>query len=444
MNLLILIILLLGGTCLSYKMTNRDILSPWFLSNLGFLLVCSLAAIFYDELGGRDIHFLTLLVVSLSLCLFGIGEMFVRFNYSHKKTKDIAFSIYVPTFHVLLISFFMIVDIYFEYQYFMECGSLLGGTDLISNYGLVRAFYTNDLGRDFLPDKNALLTYSTHLSRAFGFFFIFSYLSNFIFANKKVAIYLIPIILCFVLYFFGTARSSFILLFVIFLFVFLALEKRKMGWNNYKKLVPYIRKTIFGILGFAIIFIILGFIRSSVDADKNSIVSFFCAYLASPIIGLDIFLTNTWSSCAPTEICSDYCGQTCLPYLVDFLNDIGFSMPVNNDYFAPPYSYPAGISNVYTSFYYTIRDFSMVGHFVNMLFQGLIYTFVLMHVKYGNIMKSSIWFLVAGLMYSSLASFAISDILYRLIAPSVVSQLLVAYFMFRFYGKSNVACFNTL
>lgn len=443
MNLFILIILLLGGSCLSYRMTNRDILSPWFLSNLGFLIVCLLAAIFYDELGGRDIHFFTLLVVFLSLCLFGIGEMFVRFKYSYKKANDVAFSIYIPEFHVLLISLFMIVNVYYEYQYFMECGALLGGTDLFSNYGLVRAFYTDGLGQDFLPDKSALLTYSTHLSRAFGFFFIFSYLSNFIFANKRVTIYLIPIILCFVLYFFGTARSSFILLFVIFLFVFLALEKRKIGWNNYRNLYPYIQKTILGILGFAILFVMLGFIRSSVDANRNAIVSFFCAYLASPIIGLDIFLTNTWSSYGSTEICSDYCGQTCLPYLVDFLNDIGFSIPVNNDYFAPPYSYPAGISNVYTSFYYTIRDFSMVGHFVNMLFQGLVYASVLMHVRYGSIMKSPVWFLVAGMMYSSLASFAISDILYRLIAPSIVLQLVVVYFMFKFYAKSTVTYVNT-
>ncbi|MDK7472873.1 O-antigen ligase [Bacillus paranthracis] len=401
----ILIFLITILLLLSYFLTNKDILSPWFISCSMYLISTIFLAINAEnwnvEIGAK-----TVLTIICALIIFGVGELVVRYAYEKRTTtgkKSTAIQlpnngrpIVIPTYQIGLITVAMLIILmwYFKETYRL---SLLGGNP--GDYTLMLKYARSASVTNAI---NPILTLLLALCTSMAYFLIFVIMYNKIYFDKKVKwrVYLIPLIFFVGQLVLTTGRQFFIQLITTFIIISFILIKRKNNWSRKNKKLIYIG--LLAILLFLGLFFLLGFLTNKSFLGFYRTISI---YIGSSIVGLDHYLKNPTAS-------SPYIGGNTLFGIYASLGQFGFSVP---KLYAPLEFFYIGYdgSNIYTPLRRYIQDFSFLGMCLIQLLLGMIYASALMYIR--SRQKIGVSIIIFAMFFYPIVESAIEERFFMLI-----------------------------
>ena len=365
MNNLILIISLLFSFTFLYLLHKKKV-GPSNIFVLSFL-VPSILVVIYKDYFSTDISINTILVLNILIAMFSIGE----FSQSTKRKKLCKKVITMLEFHIGKKLFYIfilviIVNLYIQYRYLMQIGSLMGASNLISAYAVSRLAlveYQNTGNIEVqMPYYGILISL---IASCIEICCLHIYVYNKAFKGINDTRLIVIIALYFLSLLFSTGRAAFIPVFIHAIYVTLIFYGLKMSIRTVIK--KYYKKIIVVVLLFFAVFLMLGAIRQNVDGEKNmEIDSSFTlkTYIAAPVLGLDMYINGGMQR-------GEYIGEHTFKDFYDYARMFG--VPYKRTQFHKEDFYVGkGSSNVYTGIYYWLSDFSFLGACFYSLFLGMI------------------------------------------------------------------------
>lgn len=432
--LYVLLITLLIGLFIAYRLTNRNILSPWVIAHLMYIFSTLILVLNYDIV--IDISVDTVAVIIVSLLSFGIGEIFVRHTLFSQHSKlhyaqsneirPITISKKAYIFSLVSIALYA----YISYSNFNLIGSYLGGGNFITKYALVRKSIV-DASNGIEPIVEArsygILNYLGFFVEVLVYAFVFVLIYNKFYKIKTappLLFYIIPVLLYLPSCVLSTTRSIFIkLLAVIGIMLFFVYKQSNHGWGNANNNKKIIRIGIVLVLVFFALFSSVGRLKEQdVTEDISGMV---CGYAGASIIGLDTYLGGRF------ERQSEYPGQVTLEGIYTLLNKIGF------DYPPPAYHQEDFVwgkqgqtSNIFSAPFYVLIDFPFIALLFIYFFWGSILGYFMNVIKFG---KARIYnygyYILIGMLYYPVIMISITDAFRHLIGTAFLLSLISIYFL---------------
>lgn len=411
-----------------YFLNKFDFFSPSLVVVSTFFLSSLIVFLNYN-VWEIDIHPMTVLVISLALITFFIGELIARIGPEIKNKKkmplylNLSEQITVGKEKIFIISVFMVTTIFFQFNYLADNALIFGG---YNNFGQLlynsRAIINDS---SLALTQSPLLTHSLIISKCLAYFFIFTVIYNKIFHNnfKNIYIYLIPISLYLSQAILTTGRTHFIYFFTFILLLIVVLEKKKKNWSNTNDLKILSYLLIGGIL-FVTIFSLIGSQRSTTNFDITRSISL---YGGSSILALDYFIIND-------DEPPIFFGEETLYSLNSLLRRVGVDVPFKEVYLEA-YENDNFRTNIYTSLRRYIHDYTFAGMLIIQLFLGFLYTKFIMYIKYKDKIGVSVIFL--GMFFYPLVEYSIEErFLVSIFTFSTVYHIIYMSIIFNFFTKN--------
>ncbi len=350
----------------SYLANSRDILAPGVLLVVGYLIAC-ISCIFNIEEWGVNLHFKTLLLISVGISSFLFGEFIV--NISRK--KGLSFNdmtqpstIIVSDLKIILFSLFNVVVFVLAIKDMINvAGGWLGSLNTTMNQYRA-AFSYNDVRTD------TTVVQLMKISKGAAYTFIYIFLNNVVSvddAQKKGIVrknlkYMIPVISYLILTLFRSGRLNVIMLLVAGIFYWYFLWHRRVGWNRVLS-GKFVKRIIVVFIVFCITFFAT---RELVGRqNKSTFIDYLTMYFGGSFQLLDQFLKS-----------NDVVGGTeSFPGILMSLRKIG----LYNEYIRKSLEFrttPTGIylGNIYTGLRRFYNDFGYFGLVIFQMIYGILFS----------------------------------------------------------------------
>ena len=365
--LFILLVILLIELFAAYITNKKQILAPYCVACLVFL-GSTVFAIIGNLQWGYSIHSTTVIIITSSLLIFGIGsfwgQVFSSRIYNNKESVELL----IPTRgYVCFITFILLILSYLLYRDFLNAASsvqlVLGGFG-----GLLRgARDTYTLGR---ASSSILTSLTMYFSRGFSFvgIYLFAYIT--IEKNKEARHYWylllpsIPYLIDVILSTGRTLLTSFVV-YVVSVFGIMIFRGNRVTEAQKRKFYRSIFKIA---VAFVIAFILLQILRQGINVSDSSLLSIginiFTIYIGFSIPSFDSFLVSGVHN-------EGVFGANTLMELYSFLRGLGIDAPSTKGAYSV-FTYNGARGNLFTALRRYIEDYSLVGNFFIMLILGMI------------------------------------------------------------------------
>lgn len=397
----LLIIMLFCVLLLSYFISRGDLISPWFLSVV-FYLISSLVAVINIDKWGEQIHAKTVLIIILGLIAFGIGQMLsgvVKLNINGTGNNGIK-KINIPQYKIFWTFTIGMLIVFLTFKRLIEIAYIGGysGNGYFLNYARI-ALINYDVS------WGNVIGILQFFAKGIGYIFIYVFVNN-IFYERKLTLgvkknyrYILPIIPSILLEIMGTGRSGFIRLTAMIFFLGIIRWKIKNGWKNTsKKNLKIILIAFIALICFYIIFINLGDLTGRNLVYKiNDTISI---YTGGSIVALDNFLDSF--QCDHFDF-----GEETLYGVKYILSLLGFDVLVENRHLEFTYFNNGFSTNVYTALGRYIHDYGYLGMILIQFFIGGFFGSYYKLIKSRN--KNDVWVIIYAYIANALVMQSIDD-----------------------------------
>ena len=368
--LLITLILLIFLFLLIFR---NDFLSPSVTFTLPFLF----SAVFLFV--NKNFWSITIYSKTYFIILFGVlflfwGELISRAYtsriYIKKKKKyeidngTLSQSLKSKKYMTNLIIIYMIGVLIWYFYHVYSIGSLLRNSNMTL------------LGSYRRADKliNPVLNIGIKSSLPIAYFYLYAFLNSYIFDNKKIVQWLIPVILYLGMTILSSGRIEFIYTIISGLAIFYILTKKKYNW----KMAFNFKMIRIGILAMTVIFIgfyLLGFLTGK--SNYNNFFNIISLYAGSSILALNDFLVDF------NYNITDFGSET-LYGITNLFRIFGIDMGITESRFLEFIHVGTMIqrTNIYTSFRRLLNDYGYIGMFFIQFMTGFIFSNIYCKIKY--------------------------------------------------------------
>lgn len=388
--LIILLAIIIILLILNY-FSNKDLLSPSFLLKAVFLLG-TLLSILGNKNWNVSISPLLIIVVTMSLVSFYIGEKFIRNKvkiYSNDTYKGFKIS-------SLFLFLFIILGIFILYIY-------LNKINTISNdFGYI------GIGNRYNYFRMAMLTGNYSLGLVFSMFLLFfqgiGYIAIFNLIRGKIKsklqkiLYFIIIFLVIISMVLGSSRDGFIFL-IVYIYVIYIFTKRLK--TSHIILISII----------SILVLFLGFVALGIFTGKSNFSVFFetiYLYGGSSLVGLSEFLKKGL-------IQSNNFGYESFIGIRDLINRFFPNFSIGN-YILEFTFFPDGTAtNIYTAYRAFLVDFGWIGLILINVILGMIMSYLRMFTASKSMHRE---------LFIVLYAYYMGQLLYMLFTPNITNGIL--------------------
>jgi len=386
---------------------------------------------------GHDISFATFFVIVTGIGSWIFGEILTRRPLEHSSVVYEKTPVKIPTKLIIIASLLSFAVTYGNYSSYMKIGNYLGGDSVLTSYALVRAYSINADMAESALNKPAILKLVEIISTAFNYLIFYYYLYNRVTSRKKgYFLYTIPFIVSLPSLFFTTSRQAFMepVFFVIFpLLFFLYSERSKIGINKKFK--------IWGVVILVIciaLFKISGDVRGGGEIDsKVSIIESMeslnhdlCVYVASPICGLDFFLSDGYTYKASF-------GSNTLAGIYDLLRFVGFTINADEVNLQQNFKIGPAQSNVYSGFKGIIEDFTLLAYIPYVLFIGFFCGFLYRKFTISDFKHSAVLGVIVAKLYVYISLFYFSDLFHIMYETTTIIYIVSLFVINKYILKSS-------
>ncbi|WP_442636920.1 O-antigen polymerase [Rossellomorea marisflavi] len=407
----ILILFLIIIFFISFTVTGQDLLSPWVISCLMFIL-SALFIVPNIESWNVNLRFFTIITILVGLCSFGFGEMIVR-KLTYQKAQAQAINqkttskeqIHIHYSILLFFIIFMAIVTYFYYNQVLHLAYAAGYTPSseLPMLRFARIATTSNIMDTVRTNK--LLGQCVILSYSYAYLMVYILVHNLIFGKfkKYYILYILPIMIFLVQVILTGGRTQFIYLVGSCLLTFFIMYQIKIGWK-FTQNIRYVKNAIVVFIVMLLVFYVLGTFTGK--TSKLNLIETMSIYTGSSIVAFDIFLHSNMNS--PTNIMysAKLFGSNTLFGIYDVLRIIGFRVPnlVNQAEFVSLGAYE---TNIYTSYMRYIKDFSYLGFILIEIFLGFLFSFMYQKIKIVN--RSSILIVIYSIMFQVIIETSIEE-----------------------------------
>lgn len=423
---LLLVLCLCSMTILAFELSNKDIISPWFLSCLSFLSASLLLAVVAPK-WGVELQSNTVWSILFAVAFFGIGEVSAKILWNHAGYQSVRYFKCANSYiQVEIVKYVVVLAI--------ETVMLL-----LYIYKSILLVISNGLSGSLADLMIYLRFLAIHTNASLGlmgvmFYYIgfsFSLVAAFVLINnilvsgewqKRNFLLLTMILEGFVFLFFSTSRYNFIIYLVAVAIIFI--NRLRASGHNKKmvnaKGVKY--AVLLGILGISLFFLLGLFSRKNSANIFNAV----AGYVASPIVALNEFINGD------IQKSQGFGGETLLG-IRSMLMRFGYDIQANSRIlefikFGNENSYT---TNVYTSLRRYLNDFGFWGMCLVQWMFGFVYNILYM-VSF-NKKKSVFIILYSYLNYKLVLQFFDEEFLTTFLSIDEILSiicLIIAYYIF--------------
>lgn len=405
----------------SYRISNCDIISPWFVSIVMFI-ISTVFVVINKRNWSIAISADIVIVISTALLFFGFGEIssrfilfrrdvFQKYNRDYKAiiiSNKLIFLLNCISVCILLLYFKRIRDIAF-------IAGFTPGEDLLLQYirlGLLQ--HNISLG--------PVLSFSTFFLRSLAYVLTFVTVYNNI-TEKNIKLRSnLNLMFSTVVYLVQNSLSANRGLFIeYFSFVIIIFAILKIKQADSRSIINrrIIKLAMYSFISFLIIFIFLGSLKGHNDIDVISIISL---YAGGSILALDKFLLSS-------KLTSQIFGKESLIAVNHLLNLLNIT-DVESSRVLEFVNIGADLStNIYTSLKRFIADFGFVGMYFIQYIIGLFFGIVYTIIKSSS--KVNILIILYGILFMQIIYQSIDD--QFLVSFLSVTQVLTFFFVFIIY-----------
>lgn len=403
--LALLIILLLSALILA----QGDILSPWVIS-IGMVLISCIFAVLYSKKWEINIGSYSVIIIVLSLFLFGIGELFVELlnELYYKNTNGLVSSrdnnnlllINIPikiTYSIIA----LLVVFLFYYAIRIYKISLIGG----NKEGFAGMLHYA---------RDVLITSGNHVGRLGNHMMIFAeaatsiyllaFINNIVLKqySTKTLLNLCPVIIYFFFGILSTGRTFIIKLFAMALIYYFIMDSKRQNWKK-TSITKILVMGGLSLVVFFILFTILGVLKGT---SANGMFDKIAFYTGLSIPSFDYFVQTYDHN-------NIILGEETLYGIHSILRKIGIFIPERARHLE--FVYFSGVrGNVYMSFRRYLNDYGLFGLFLIQFSLGVLYKSLytlLKRTKHFNVVLILYGFLFYPLVMQGIDELILSSML---------------------------------
>lgn len=415
--MLYLLIILLVLLCLtSYIVTKRDILSPWFISCLMFL-ISSIVVIPNINNWNVDLSSKTVFIIFIGLLSFGIGEFYVRclknkglivtkidkihINKNNNSSIDrINIPIEINKIVIIMSIIIMIIVTFLYYKQVLNIAYAAGFSDS-SELPMLRFARIATINPDIMQNikTNKLVGQCVIISYSYAYLMLYITIYNIVFFKfkREYILYIIPILIYFIQIILTGGRTQFIYLIGSSVLMCIIFYKIKQGWNS-KINKKYYKNIALAFIFMLVIFYILGSFTGK--TEKLNFIETISVYMGSSIVAFDEFIKGYINGT------SEFFGINTLLGIYDIFDKLGFKIPslVKQAEFISIGDYE---TNIYTSYMRYIKDFSYIGFVFIQMMLGVIFSYIYMIIK--TLKKPNIIIVVYAILFQVILECSIEE-----------------------------------
>ena len=362
-------LLILGSpflTMFAIRMAKKDYANPGFIY-LAVWLIASISTALYSLKWGEDLSLITIIIILIGNTSFLIGVLLSsglisEINPSIKLTRSRVNTICILI--VILFFIFAVKTIYMELVYLATQSKQVLSSPF-KTIELARHMTTN---YDFSMSRLSLNLLRINFSVGIVFFYFFC---ESLFSGKDTIIYrgklLLISLIALGISLLSTGRTEMLGLISGYAVLYILFYSKYYSWND----IYYSKKLFRTLLTIGLVFILLfvvvgAFVLNRIDNQSRlGFLDNLIKYMGSPIQAFDYFLKNSYLY-GKNQIF----GENTLIAVYGTLKSLGLSHH-NLTPFLPVVNFNGDKTNVYTTYYYFIKDF---GYF-SILIMQLLYGF---------------------------------------------------------------------
>lgn len=431
--LYLLLIYLIFASIVAYFISNRDILSPWFITNSVFAFSTAVALLNQDT-WRFEFNSITFFVILLASICLGLGE-FVARSLSSKRLKEnekletikTSYVMNIPIPITILVIFSMLIYVILYYSKVGEIANLVGnGDDFATKLAYFNSASAGGYSIGFV------------FTLFFAIFSVILYFYMYILLNKLIhskfrkidLLNLVPIILYFVLQILSSSRSNFIYIISGALAMGYILWRNKHDWKK-KSNRKIINIGIVAVLLFFIAFYYLGNLTGKSQHFTNASEGM-SVYTGGSIVSLNSFLEFFSYSR------SNFGSETIygMQHLLGTLGGNGVLTETRHLEFS--YVSPYIRTNVYTSLRRYLHDYGFVGMCFIQFIIGLFFTLIYLKIKHHAYKNEILAILLYSSIFYPLVMQSIDEkFLTVLLTPTFLVQVLFFYVFYKIFTRKN-------
>ena len=341
---------------------KKSLISPTVAYTLPFVF-SSAIMIFNNIVWKIDISQETYLIVIASVLFLSFGELYASFIYRKKETTNNYIKILKPNVKfTYLFIIFITITLYFYINFVFKIGS----ANLSNSVTLLAAF------RGAEKSMSLALKMSIGISRTLAYYYLYSFIQNYVFLNTKKIIYFIPVLIYIIISISSSSRIEFLYFYVFSVVIYYTFLKIKFNWIkiiNIKRLT----NILISIMIILLSFYMLGFLTGkSLDYNAFEIITI---YAGSSIPALDNYINNF------NYDFSNFGSET-LFNEKNFLNII-FNIKDSQNQFLEFTNIGESLyrTNIYTNIRRLLNDYNYFGLFFIQFLTGFIYSIIYLKMK---------------------------------------------------------------
>lgn len=353
----------------NYLISGKNVLFPSVIVS-GVFCISTFLMVLNMNYWQYEVSINTVIIICFAVVLFSFGSLLgskVMIVQPNRKKQQLfgkdCFNIDISSFNMNWISL-MCLTVTFAYAYhqYRLAASLGNNAGILGVIGTIRS---QVLINPDIFQLGTLMNIGIAFTRAVGYICLFNTIVGLIYRDRDIKKYIIPIVCLVFNIILGTGRSSLITMTVACLFDIYIVQRKRSVHKFNKKMIKYI------VIGVVVFFIVFWFVGTL--TGKSGILSLWdtiSIYAGSSILCLDSFLKNPNPS-------STVFGVKTFVGLYNLLNKIGFSFPKGSNH-AEFVFWQGGkySSNIYTSLFPYIQDFSIAGAIILQFFLGFLFGMV--------------------------------------------------------------------
>lgn len=320
----------------------------------------------------------------------------------------------------LLLSSIMIIILIFYIRYLsrvvVSAGFAGGIFSIMSNIKVASMV-------DDPVQMGSLLSQAYQLMKCIGYYYIYLYIYNIVYKNRKALnLYLLPSLLFLFSTLLSPGRQGLIKVFIYAFIVFAITYEKKEGKSF--RIKP---KTISIVaLLFVLLIILVRWLSVLRNSDVN-IASYFSVYLGGSIVSFDKYVNGFAKTSDNPEN---------FRAIASYLTAFGFNIPPVTYNFEPIYWYSSTgellMTNIFTAFRRYIHDFGFAGLYIICGSIGAIYSSAYKRIRKGMVSHAGIAFF-ASCLYPIVNFVFEESFLNEVLSINTVLNLIYIYILFRYF-----------
>lgn len=436
MMIFILTLLLFGMVIANYRICEREIFNPAFVTTGSFFLFSSLCCLANMYIGIDINSIMTILVIVTGLGLFSFVN-YCQLNSKHKCEFYQKYDFKVDDIWVYIGLFTMLAMIYVNYKYIIDFAGAYGiGGDFFEcmlQYKTIMTF--SDASEILVPSpwyRQILMILAT----VFAYMFLYLFFRDRAIYKKTRYFYLLIVTLYIIYSLMGGGRSSTFRLITAMLFLW-GYFKEKTGGDSFspsKMLLKVL--SIIGMVAVLFVLFVVAVGRTTYDFDLEYVITSVFVYAAAPIFNLDIYFENPWK-----QTYGIWGEMT----FIRGINWLGSHLDISSWVYAldlPFLSYQGyNLGNVFTTFYPFYYDFGFIGVCVLSLFMAIFSLWCYRHMRGYNADEAVtiLWIVAYAYLINDLIMLPFSNRFYETIVNVGTWYNLIAFYcLVRFLRKLRV------